>query len=232
MSLIVYNGIIIYKRNYFATELTVSVKMEIVMYERFYALDKEKQDRIINAAMNEFNKGGYQKASMNDLTAQAGISKGALFYYFGNKKRLYFFLYDYAQSILRTMGRETSVIGSRDLLDKLETYLLSIIKSVRQYPHIQGFIASFKNETHKDVIDEVQSMAKNSEDEVIDFLLSDFDSSLFRDDMAIDKVLYTIQCTLQGVIDTFITDADKDLSWVRKQIISYMGFFRQVYYKD
>lgn len=61
------------------------------MFAKFLSLDKEKQDRIINAAMKEFAQKGYDKASTNEMVKEAGISKGLLFHYFQNKKQLYFF---------------------------------------------------------------------------------------------------------------------------------------------
>lgn len=63
--------------------------------EMFENLDKSKQERIINAALSEFAQRGYDDASTNVITQQAGISKGALFHYFGNKAKLYDYLIEY-----------------------------------------------------------------------------------------------------------------------------------------
>ncbi|MBQ7550487.1 MAG: TetR family transcriptional regulator, partial [Bacteroidales bacterium] len=42
--------------------------------EKFFALSKEKQDTVRNAALVCFSKHGYEKASIHDIAVAAGIS--------------------------------------------------------------------------------------------------------------------------------------------------------------
>ena len=66
------------------------------MNEKFFDLKKEKQDRMINAALKVFALKGYEHASTDDIVKEAGISKGLLFHYFISKLGLYSFIYDYS----------------------------------------------------------------------------------------------------------------------------------------
>ena len=66
------------------------------MNEKFFDLKKEKQDRMINAALKVFARKGYEHASTDDIVKEAGISKGLLFHYFISKLGLYSFVYDYS----------------------------------------------------------------------------------------------------------------------------------------
>lgn len=59
----------------------------------FLQLQPEKQNRVLEAAVEEFAKKGYGRASMNLVVERAGISKGALFKYFGSKGGLFAFVY-------------------------------------------------------------------------------------------------------------------------------------------
>ncbi len=59
--------------------------------EKFYELEKEKQDKIINAAIEVFAKNDYKNVVTEEITYKAGISKGLLFYYFKNKKICIYF---------------------------------------------------------------------------------------------------------------------------------------------
>ena len=70
------------------------------MNEKFFDLKKEKQDRMINAALKLFAENGYRRASTDDMVKEAGISKGLLFHYFGSKLGLYEFVYDYSVKFL------------------------------------------------------------------------------------------------------------------------------------
>lgn len=56
---------------------------------RFGRLSDEKRERILEAAAKEFAAYGYADASMNKILEDAGISKGAAYYYFDDKADLF-----------------------------------------------------------------------------------------------------------------------------------------------
>ena len=85
------------------------------MNEKIFKLKKEKQDRMINAALKIFAVNGYQKASTDDIVKEAGISKGLLFHYFGSKAGVYTFMYEYSSRFM-TMELERAVsLREKDL---------------------------------------------------------------------------------------------------------------------
>ncbi len=57
--------------------------------KRFEGLDAERRERILDAAADQFSDRGYDGASINRIIAEAGISKGALYYYFDDKEDLF-----------------------------------------------------------------------------------------------------------------------------------------------
>ena len=62
-------------------------------FPRFEKLDPALRNRILDAAQKEFGRFGYGAASMNRLVKGAGISKGAIFKYFGTKAGLFDYVY-------------------------------------------------------------------------------------------------------------------------------------------
>ena len=70
---------------------------------RWDNLEPEKRDTIIAAATVEFAENGYDGASLNQILANAGISKGAFYYYFDDKLDLF---------ITVGVGKMTEVIGT------------------------------------------------------------------------------------------------------------------------
>jgi AcrR family transcriptional regulator len=56
---------------------------------RFYKLIPEKRENILNCALEEFALLGLNNSSLNKIIEKAGISKGAMYYYFDDKKDLY-----------------------------------------------------------------------------------------------------------------------------------------------
>jgi AcrR family transcriptional regulator len=66
------------------------------VYENFERIPKAEQESILAACIEEFARQGYSKASTNAIVKRAGIPKGTLFYYFGSKKDLFLYVFDYA----------------------------------------------------------------------------------------------------------------------------------------
>ncbi|MCA9300310.1 MAG: TetR/AcrR family transcriptional regulator [Phycisphaerales bacterium] len=56
---------------------------------RFHRLEPDKKAAILQAAALEFAEHGYEDASLNRIIESAGISKGAMYYYFDDKADLY-----------------------------------------------------------------------------------------------------------------------------------------------
>ncbi|RLB61821.1 MAG: TetR/AcrR family transcriptional regulator [Deltaproteobacteria bacterium] len=56
---------------------------------RFLKLDPKKRDQILDAACAEFSAHGYAAASQNRIIKAAGVSKGAMYYYFDDKEDLF-----------------------------------------------------------------------------------------------------------------------------------------------
>ncbi len=63
---------------------------------RFYKLDYEKQEHILFTALREFMDKSFQAASINQISKKAGLSAGALYYYFDDKEDLLHATTDYA----------------------------------------------------------------------------------------------------------------------------------------
>lgn len=58
-------------------------------YSRYNNLSASKQEEILRAAAGEFAAHDFENASLNRIIEQAGISKGAMYYYFADKEDVY-----------------------------------------------------------------------------------------------------------------------------------------------
>jgi AcrR family transcriptional regulator len=56
---------------------------------RFHRLDPAQQNVLLDAALREFAAHGFASASLNRNIESAGVSKGAMYYYFDGKEDLY-----------------------------------------------------------------------------------------------------------------------------------------------
>jgi AcrR family transcriptional regulator len=57
-------------------------------------LTAERQTQILNAAEKVFNRFGFNKATMDDIVAESGLSKGTLYWYYKSKDALILALLD------------------------------------------------------------------------------------------------------------------------------------------
>lgn len=110
------------------------------MNDKFFELKKEKQDRMINAALKVFAMQGYKHASTDDIVKEAGVSKGLLFHYFESKLGVYEFIYEYS---VRYMVLELGTMVSRNetnLFDVMKQVEFARMNAMREYPHMQQFL--------------------------------------------------------------------------------------------
>ena len=110
------------------------------MNDKFFELKKDKQDRMINAALKVFAMQGYKHASTDDIVKEAGVSKGLLFHYFESKLGVYEFIYEYS---VRYMVLElgTMVSGSENnLFEVMKQVEFARMNAMREYPFMQQFL--------------------------------------------------------------------------------------------
>jgi AcrR family transcriptional regulator len=126
------------------------------MNEKFFELKKEKQDRMINAALQVFGQYGYYHASTDEIVKNAGISKGLLFHYFVSKIGLYAFLYDYATRFV-TLELTQNVEKNEDRYFELYHQIVSAkAAAMSQYPAIFLFLNKADEETHPEALSEIE----------------------------------------------------------------------------
>ena len=103
----------------------------------FAKLPSEKQERVLDAAIEEFSRWGYDKASINRMVGRLGIAKGSIFQYFGSKKNLYFHIFEYAVALVRRSlkGVKTETAGE-DFFVRLAKSLRAGIYFIQHHPRI------------------------------------------------------------------------------------------------
>lgn len=110
------------------------------MNEKFFTLPEEKRERIINAGLKCFAKGGYKHTVTDDIAAQAEISKGLLFHYFGNKKELYEYLFGYSIRFVKERMEAVSALKGDDFFNIIQTATLVKTNMMKEHPYVFDFI--------------------------------------------------------------------------------------------
>ncbi|MBD5519153.1 MAG: TetR/AcrR family transcriptional regulator [Lachnospiraceae bacterium] len=200
------------------------------MNEKFFDLKKEKQDRMINAALKVFAMGSYKHASTDDIVSEAGISKGLLFHYFGSKLGLYSFLYDYSVRFMKlelTSGVSSSEKDYFEIRRQMEYAKLQVLKN---YPYMQQFLnrcrvenvseALMAIERQKTVLSDVQAVLKNQANR-----------SLFKEDVDYEKLDQMLTFTLEGLMNARFEDASFHPDMLYEETCSYLNMLKRLSYR-
>ncbi|AJH00893.1 TetR/AcrR family transcriptional regulator [Clostridium beijerinckii] len=168
------------------------------MVSKFLNLDSEKQNRILNAAINEFAEKGYENASTNEIVKDAGISKGLLFHYFKNKKQLFLFLYDYCIDVSMTEFYKKIDLNERDFFVRLRQIHLIKAELLNKYPKMLKFIEVANMEKSSDIENDLNTINKEELESASKRVFDGIDLSKFRDGIDIEKAINVVIWSFQG----------------------------------
>lgn len=198
------------------------------LYDKFENLDEEKKKRIVDACIEEFSKNGYKNASTNSIVKNAEISKGILFHYFGSKKSLYLYIFDYVMDFLTNVIYKRMVNLPADFFERSIQIGLIKIKSACEYPAEYKFLIEAITHTPEEAKQEILERYEKVIAEGMSWLLKDIDTLNFRKDMDKGKAMELIKFALEGVSRKYLK-CFKDKS--ADDIMSELETLSQSYYE-
>lgn len=204
-----------------------------IIYQKFYNLESEKQERVINAALKEFAQNGYEKASTNEIIKEANISKGSLFNYFKSKKELYLFLFEYTTEIINKIYDEIDY-NETDFFKRTREVGLIKFKIMKKFPQVFDFLKTVGNEYSTEVKSEIEKTRKHSIETGFERGFKNIDLTKFRDDIDFQKMMNIINWTLLSFAEQQINKADsfKDTDIeVLREWDEYFDILKLCFYK-
>lgn len=209
------------------------------MYEKFEALPEEKQNRVINSALDEFSRKAYDAASTDEIAKKASVSKGALFSYFGSKKQLYLYMYRYSFEIISNELWAGVDFTCGDLFERIKGSISAKIKIFEKYPSIFDFFiniaeARSESELADTLASELSSQAKNAYER----LMSGVDYGYFKETFDIKAALNVIFWTFEGYGNRISAEvkakgaAAGPYSRWTAELEEYIKTLRQAFYKE
>lgn len=135
-------------------------------------VEYEKRALLIEAAKKEFKEKGYNKASLRSICAKAGVTTGALYFFFENKAELFSAIVDQPIKGLKKLlmehfqedreymqhldSMENMEMDHSDLSDMLVEYIYS------NYDSLMLLLTSSENTVYENCIDELVTLTENS----------------------------------------------------------------------
>jgi AcrR family transcriptional regulator len=113
---------------------------------RFHRLPAPQQERILDAALQEFAAYGFESASLNRIIAAADLSKGAMYYYFDGKADLYAdVVRRQVESLVRRSGPgpDLSGVDADAFWSRLEEYYLRLMRLLERTPETAALLRAW-----------------------------------------------------------------------------------------
>lgn len=160
---------------------------------------------IIAAAIREFAAAGYGAASTNRIVEAAGVSKGLLFHYFGDKKGLY--VEAVLSSITQLMHRFDERLGptSHDLFDRLRQYALAKWTLIEEDPSIFAFLQEAMADPPAELQAALQAATAEIAASTYARLFQEIDTGTFRPGVTVEQAMHLISWTFDGLGKQYVT---------------------------
>lgn len=200
------------------------------MNEKFFDLKKEKQDRMINAALKVFALKGYQHASTDDIVREAAISKGLLFHYFDSKLGLYTFIYDYSVRYMTLELKSTVPKAETDMFEILKQQEQAKLQAMKGYPYMQQFLNRCMSEDVGEALIATEEK-RNNLAETYDTIFAQADLSLLPSGVDGEKIWKMLDLTIKGLMTQRFLDASFQAGMLFDEIGEYIDMVRKLVYR-
>lgn len=199
------------------------------MNDKFFLLPQEKQLTIINAGYKVFSQNSYKKSPMNNIAAEAGISKSLLFHYFYNKKELYLFLAKNAMDATQQYLTESNCYEQTDFFEILTQGIKAKIHMMKQYPNLTSFALKCYYEKDDEVCQDVQGLIQQYASFKNNPLSYHIDSSQFIEDLDIKMMYYDIYYASEGYIWEKLQQGNINADEAEQDFMKMIEFWKSIY---
>lgn len=195
------------------------------MNDKFFDLSREKQDRMINGALEVFAKNGFKHASTDDMVKAVDVSKGLWFHYFGSKLGLYTFVYGY--SVKYMILELSSVVDAEEknyfeIIKQIEFAKMKISKS---YPYMTMFLEQAFGENDADVLEQTAEDRKIFQDKMTGLIKSGEIPGI-ADKAKREKLKKITQYTISGIVKDKAFQVEPEA--VYREIKNYLELLRDM----
>lgn len=185
--------------------------------EKFENLDEDKKQRIIDAAVEEFNLHGYVGASTNNIVKNAEISKGSLFNYFENKENLFKYLFKYnIEMLLGNFQKNRNKLEKSTLIEAYKLFISANIEFFTENPTVFKFLAKAMTTSPEPIRTEFQKKKREIQSFVVNSVIQNADKLSFRDNIDKEKIAFMILTLLDTLSNRYIEKYSGDVEILKQ----------------
>lgn len=199
------------------------------MNDSFLHLPEDKRNTIINAALKVFSEHGYKKSPMNEIAAEAGISKSLLFYYFKNKKELYLFLTEYCAEVTKHEMMKHDCFGKSGFFEVLTSGLNVKVKQMRDYPELALFEIRVFFENEPELKADFKARIDSYSQFEIQKDLMLLDLSEFIEGLDLEMMYKNIFLVTEGFFWEFLNSEDITPDRLEHEYMQFIDHWKRIY---
>lgn len=200
--------------------------------DTFLNLPEEKRQAILDAAMTVFAKMGYRKASVSDIAAAAGISKAAVFHYFGSKKALYLYLIQVGRSLVLAEFSSNLDYSSTDFFDRVLDSARIKVAFMHTHPPVLAFLGNAYYETDAEVANGLHDLFAQSGAVHHQIALEGTDLAKFKDDVDPQLVLNILVRFAEGYASPGAHNTEVDFDALMREFEASLDLMKRHFYKE
>lgn len=204
------------------------------MIDRFESLPEEKKNRILDACIEEFALKGYDKASTNSIVKKADISKGILFHYFGNKKNLFLYVFDYCMDRLINRYYAVKKEEPKDIFERIMWISIIKIKITQEEPLKNRLVFSAISNVPESLRQEITERYNKYYVKHMPEFFGDIDTSRFKKEIDPKKAIELMMMCMDGISKKYlekyknrpVDEVFNDVENIIKEFNEYMDILK------
>lgn len=201
------------------------------MNSKFFDLKKEKQDRVINAALKVFAVQGYRHGSTDDIVRAAAISKGLLYHYFDTKLGVYRFLYDYSARYMTLELRANVNPAEDDLFAVMKQIERAKMVAMRGYPYMQQFLDRSGQEDSCEALLSVEGK-RSALEETYGAIDRQINYAALPAGVDGGRLRKMLEFTIRGLMAERFRDVSFQPELLYQEICEYLDMMREIVYRN
>ena len=154
--------------------------------------------------------------------------KGLIFHYFGNKKKLYLYLYEFVYGLV--YDRIVKSFEQKDLFERIRESERIKLAVVNEYPYVLDFLLSVRRETDESLREELSRIKVESFPPGQETFQPGLDTSKLREGIDLEKVTKIISWTTDGLLSEHKDDFV--LEDIFAEMDEYLNLMRKAFYKE
>ncbi len=185
----------------------------------------EHKQKLLDAALAEFNTYGYELASINRILDKAGMSKGQFYYHFKNKEGLYFALMELGieKKLAYFANHNLLVDASTDIFNLFKTQIQYGLAFATEYPEIYQLSQAFLREKGTPIYEKAMARYNFQDNEVIGQLIeAAYARGEFREDFPLAFIKQMIGYMFNQVADFANLDDPVEMEQNLNYMIDFM----------